>query len=485
MPLDVMKRIEGTVEKYRMLSPCDRVVVGVSGGPDSMALLEALRSLREKYALTLFVAHVNHGLRGTRADEEEAFVRRAGEGMGLICECLKLDIRAICRKGKKSVEEAGREERLRFFEEVRRRHGAGKIALGHHRRDQAETVLMNLLRGSGAEGLKGMLPVREGLYIRPLIELSKDEIVGFLRSKGLPFMIDDSNVETGYLRNRIRHRLLPELKEGYNPRIEENLCRTAEIMRLDDDFLQGEVRRICDDRRIVRSDSAGPEIRISIPEWLRLHEALQNRLIKNLLLKCAKAHRGVGHIHIQAVRDFMASQHASGFLHLPLNLEIRREYDQVVIVQRRRRARRSACTESDAGTLTDPAENVGPTVSLDVPVPGVIDLPGCPLRFRFSFAERPAVRFDGRQTVFMDYDCIVLPLTLRFPRPGDRIRPLGMDGTKKLKDEFIDRKIPLLMRKRTPLIADAHSVLWVVGFVLSDRVKITDRVKKILKIEII
>ena len=484
MPLDVMKRIEGTVEKYRMLSPCDRVVVGVSGGPDSMALLEALRSLREKYALTLFVAHVNHGLRGTRADEEEAFVRRAGEGMGLICECLKLDIRAICRKGKKSVEEAGREERLRFFEEVRRRHGAGKIALGHHRRDQAETVLMNLLRGSGAEGLKGMLPVREGLYIRPLIELSKDEIVGFLRSKGLPFMIDDSNVETRYLRNRIRQRLLPELKEGYNPRIEENLCRTAEIMRLDDDYLQGEVRRICDDRRIVRSDSADPEIRISIPEWLCLHEALQNRLIKSLLLKCAKAHRGVGHIHVQAVRDFMASQHASGFLHLPLHLEIRREYDQIVI-GRRRRARRSACAESDESTLTDPAENGGPPVSFDVPVPGVTDVPGSPFRLRFSFAEGPAVRFDCRQTVFMDYDRIALPLTLRFPRPGDRIRPLGMDGTKKLKNEFIDRKIPLRMRKRTPLIADAHSVLWVVGFVLSERVKITDRVKKILKIEII
>lgn len=450
-----------------------------------MVLLAALRHLSKKYELTLFLAHVNHGLRGKRADEEEAFVRRAGEGMGLTCEFLKLDIRSISREGKKSVEEAAREERISFFEQVRRRHGAGKIALGHHRRDQAETVLMNLFRGSGAEGLKGMLPVREGLYIRPLIELSKDEIIGFLRSKGLSFLIDDSNMETRYLRNRIRHRLLPELKEGYNPRIEENLCRTAEIMRLDDDCLQGEVRRICDDRRIVRSDSTEQEIRISIPEWLRLHEALQNRLIKNLLLKCAKAHRGVGHIHIQAVRDFMASPHASGSLHMPLHLEIRRAYDEVVIGRRRRPARPGKCAEPNEGTLPDPLADVAPFVSLDVPVPGVIDVPGSPFRLRFSFAEPSALRFDCRQAVFMDYDRIDPPLTLRFPRPGDRIRPLGMDGTKKLKNEFIDRKIPLRMRKRTPLIADVHSVLWVVGSVLSDRVKITDRAKKILKIEII
>ncbi len=484
MPIDVMKRIEKTVEKHRMLSPRDRVVVGVSGGPDSMALLAALRHLSEKYELTLLLAHVNHGLRGTRADEEEAFVRRFAEGAGLVCEFRRLDMPSICREGKKSLEEAAREQRLHFFEQVKRRHGAGKIALGHHRRDQAETVLMNLFRGSGAEGLKGMLPVREGIYIRPLIELSKDEIIRFLQAEGLPFMIDDSNMETRYLRNRIRHRLLPELKDGYNARIEENLCRTAEIMRLDDDCLQAEVRRICDDRRIVRSDPADPEIRICIPELLRLHEALQNRLIKNLLLRCAAVHRGVGHLHIQTVRDFVVSPHASGSLHLPLRLELRREYDQVVMV-RRRRVRRGTCAEPGERTLPDPAENSVSSDSLDVPVPGIIDVPGRPVRLRFSFTDPSAVRFDCPQTVFMDYERIAPPLALRFPRPGDRIRPLGLGGTKKLKSDFIDRKIPLRTRRRTPLIADAHSVLWVVGSVLSDCVKITDGTKRILKIEII
>jgi tRNA(Ile)-lysidine synthase len=486
MPGDVIKRIERTVEKYRMLNPCDKVVVAVSGGQDSMALLAALRHLSKTYELSLCVAHVNHGLRGMRADEEEAFVRQIGEGMGLVCEFLKLDIRAICRGGKKSIEEAAREARLFFFEEVRRRQGAHKIALGHHRRDQSETVLMNLFRGSGAEGLKGMLPVRNDIYIRPLIGLSKDDIIRFLRSEGLSFMIDDSNADQRYLRNRIRHRLLPELKERYNPRLEENLCRTAEIMRLDDDYLRGAVRRICDDRRIVRTGPADPETRISIPDLLRLHEALRNRLIKHLLLKCAKAHRGIGYIHIQAVRDFMEAPRPSGSLHLPLNLEIMREYDLLVIRRSRRPARRHLPAGSGEGGPPDAVpQDAVVSGTGDIMVPGVIAIPESSLRLCFAFAESPAVHFDCPSTVFIDYDCIVPPLTVRFPRPGDKIRPLGMAGTKKLKNEFIDRKIPLQKRKRTPVLTDALSVLWIVGSVLSDRVKITGSTKKILKIEII
>lgn len=486
MPLDVMKRIEGTVEKYGMLNPRDRVVVGVSGGPDSMALLAALRHLSEKYDVSLFVAHVNHGLRGARADEEEAFVRRVGEGMGLICEVRNLDIRAVSRKEKKSVEEAAREERLLFFEQVRRRHRAHKIALGHHRRDQAETVLMNLFRGSGAEGLKGMLPVREGIYIRPLIELSRDDIFAFLRAEGLSFRIDDSNLDTRHLRNRIRHRLLPELKEGCNPRMEENLCRTAEIMRMDDDCLQGDVRRICGDRRIVQSDPGNPETRISIPDLLNLHEALQNRLIKHLLLKCAQTYRGIGYVHVQAVREFIASPRSSGSLHLPLNLELRREYDRIAVSLRREPDRRSRSAGHREGIPVGPMREADvPSVAAHVAVPGVVEVPGGGLRLRFSFAERPDVRFDRDGSVFMDYDRIVPPLALRLPRPGDRIRPLGMEGTKKLKDDFIDRKVPLRIRKRTPLLVDANSVLWVVGSVLSDYVKVTGGTRNILEVEII
>jgi tRNA(Ile)-lysidine synthase len=487
MPDDVIKQIRCTVEKYRMLEPRDKVIVAISGGPDSVALLSALRHLSESYELSLLLAHLNHGLRGAQADQEEAFVRQVGESTGLICETLKLDIQTIRRNGKKSIEETAREERFRFLEQVRGRHGAHKIALGHHRRDQSETVLMNLLRGSGAEGLKGMLPVRDGIYIRPLIELSKDQILAFLRSEGLPFMMDDSNTDDRYLRNRIRHRLLPELKEGYNPRLEENLCRTAEIIRLEDDYLQREVRRICDDSRIVRTNPADLETRISIPELLCLHEALQNRLIKRLLLKCAKTHRGIGYVHIQAVRDFVEAPRSSGFLNFPLDLELRREYDQLVIGRRILPPRRRIMTAGPPGQALPGQlqDNAFADFAQDIVVPGVINIPGGRSSLRFAFAEEPPVRFDCPRTAYMDYDRIVPPLTLRFPRPGEKIQPLGMFGTKKLKNIFIDRKIPLTDRKRTPLLADARSVIWIVGSVLSDRMKITGETTNILKIEII
>ena len=486
MPSDVIKKIEKTVEKYRMLNIRERVIVAVSGGPDSMALLGAMRHLLKIYELTLIVVHFNHGLRAERADEEEIFVHQVSESMGLICESVKSDIGMIRRERRKSIEETAREERFRFFERVRRQYHAHRIALGHHSHDQAETVMMNLLRGSGPEGLKGMLPVREGMYIRPLIELTRDEIMTFLLSQRLPFMIDASNADDCYLRNRIRHHLLPGLKADYNPRLEENLCHTAEILRLEDDFLQMEVNRICADRKIVKENQDNPEIGIRIPAFLCLHEAVQNRLIKHLLLKYTKTRQGIGYIHIMAVRMFIQRSHPSGSLHLPFSIELRREYDMVVIGRRKQPPRRILPAGHDAvGTPEHLTEAAVTPFSYDVNIPCKIDLREGDLSLHFDFVDRTAVRFDCHRTVFMDYDRIVLPLTIRSLQPGDRMQPLGMATMKKLKNEFVDRKIPVRIRKQFPLLADTHSVLWMIGHMLSERVKITDKTIKILKIEMI
>jgi tRNA(Ile)-lysidine synthase len=486
MTIDVIEKIERTIEKHRMLTVHERVIVAVSGGPDSMALLGALGRLSKAYALTLIVAHFNHGLRGERADAEEAFVRDVAEGMGLVCESLKSDIGEISRERKASIEETAREERYRFFEQVRCRYQAHKIALGHHRHDQAETILMNLLRGSGAEGLKGMRPVREGLYIRPLIELTREEIMAFLRSERRSFMIDDSNRDTRYLRNRIRHHLLPSLKADYNPRLEENLCQMAEILRLENDCLQREMHRILDDRQIFTHHGDDREIVIRIPDFLGLHEALQNRLIRHLLLKYAEAAQGIGYHHIRAVRHFIERPHPGGFLHLPFSIEIRREYDILVIGQRHQPSRRTLPAGHHGGERPGPlpGEDAAP-VARDIDIPGMIDLREENLRLRFDFVEGSAVRFDCPGTFFMDYDRIVPPLTLRFPQGGDRIQPLGMAGTKKLKNVFIDGKFPPRIRRRMPLLADARSILCIIGHVISERVKITDKTTKFLKIEMI
>lgn len=483
MSTQLLKKIRQAIDQHRMLETGDGVVVAVSGGPDSVALLAILKHLSEEYSLRLVVAHLNHGLRPGPADEEEAFVHRLSERLGLICESSKRDIASICRLRKKSVEETAREERYRYFEEIRQQHQARKIALGHHARDQVETVLMNLLRGSGSEGLKGMRPVREDIYIRPLLGITRAEIDEYLTRHDLPYLIDFSNADENCYRNRVRHRLIPELKALYNSRLEENLCRTAEILRREDDYFSGIVAELVADQRMVRIDAAQHEVVMRIPACLGLHEALQGRLIKHLLLGHAQKKQGIGYVHIQDVMALMRRASPGGSLHLPFGVEVRHEEDVLVIGRRRKPPRTPKSVVRDHAEASAGHSEAGMT-ACDIPVPGRIQVDSQRLALSLDFVERSAVRFDDSRTVYVDYARIAPPLTIRTPEPGDRIQPLGMSGMKKLKRYFIDRKIPLQIRRQVPLLTDSHSVVWIIGQQLSERVKITDKTTKILRIAI-
>ena len=253
----MLNQVRKTIETHSMLDQGDHLVVAVSGGPDSVALLQILARLTDEYRLRLTAAHLNHGLQGGRSGREEAFVRRLSAGMGIACICKTVDIGSLQRGKGRSLEEIGREERYRFLDETAEQCGAVKIAIGHHRDDQAETVLIHLLRGSGPEGLRGILPVRDGRIIRPLLDVGRAEILEFLRREGLPYMTDSSNVSPVFLRNRIRNELIPELTANYNPRLVAGLCQTAGIIRREDDYLQGVVRRIIDGWEIAPERSGG------------------------------------------------------------------------------------------------------------------------------------------------------------------------------------------------------------------------------------
>ena len=482
MSVELLKKVKQAIDQYRMLDTGDGVVVAVSGGPDSVALLGVLKHLSAEYNLMLVVAHLNHGLRPGPADKEEALVYRISARLGLVCESQMIDIAAISRVRKTSVEETAREERYRFLEAIRRQYNARKIALGHHAGDQAETVLMNLLRGSGRGGLRGMQAVREERFIRPLLGVTRAEISEYLAWQDLPYLIDLSNIDERCFRNRIRHRLIPELKTRYNPRLEENLCRTAEILSLEDDYLQRTVEELVDDRRMVEIDAAQREIRINIPLFLGLHEALQGRLIKYLLLSHAKQKQGIGYAHIRDVKALVQCGHSSGSLHLPFGREVRREYDVLVIGRRMRSPRGSepAVQCQEEVSAGHPAAGM---IACDIGIPGQVRIEAQKMTLSLDFVDRSAVRFGDGRTVYMDYACIVPPLVVRTPQPGDRIQPLGMTGMKKLKRHFIDRKIPVRLRGQVPLFVDGRSVIWIVGQMLSERVKLTDMTTKVLRIE--
>jgi tRNA(Ile)-lysidine synthase len=482
MSVELLKKVKQAIDRYRMLHSGDGVVVAVSGGPDSVALLGVLKHFSAAYNLKMVVAHLNHGLRPGPADDEEALVHQLSARLGLVCESRIIDVAALSRVRKTSLEETAREERYRFFEEIRQEYQAQKIALGHHAGDQAETVLMNLLRGSGRQGLRGMQAIRAERFIRPLLSITREEIGTYLAWQDLPYLTDLSNADERCFRNRVRHRLIPELKAGYNPRLEENLCRTAEILSLEDDYLQRKVEESVADQRMVDINAAQEEIRINIPLFLGLHEALQSRLIKHLLLKHAQRQQGIGYAHVRDVKALMHCAHSGGSLHLPFSREVRREYEVLVIGRRARPPRgseRAVQTQEEMSVDHPPAG----MIAFDIAIPGQVQIEAQSMTLSLDFVNRETVCLGDGRTVYMDYACIVPPLVVRRPQPGDRIQPLGMTGMKKLKRHFIDRKIPVQLRAQIPLLVDGHSVIWIIGQMLSERVKLSDKTTKVLKIE--
>ena len=463
----MINQVKKTIDKHRLLEKGDRIIVAVSGGPDSVALLKILQELSPLYKLTLKVAHLNHGLRGDESDREEAFVKDLSASLGLSFASKKADIPRTMKEERTSLEDACRKERFEYLEEQRRAEAYQKVAIGQHLDDQAETVLMRFLRGSGPDGLKGMLPIRNGIFIRPLIERSRREIIAYLEGEGMNYMRDSSNEKDFCLRNRIRLRLMPELLSQYNPRLSENIVRMSEIFRREDDYLRDVVVQILSQWGYV---GAGGKAVIPLKEFHGLHQALQARIVKEILLQISPSKKGIGYRHIHNVLKIVEGKNPSALMDMPFNIQVKREYDALIIEKREKPGNRGGI--------------LGEEYSYDVRVPGELEIPETGCRMVFELVEKTETSFLSRQVVFMDADSIAFPLVVRNRQPGDRIEPLGMTGTKKVKEIFIESKIPKARRRFISLLADRSSILWIVGIRLSDRVKITERTKRVLKIEI-
>jgi tRNA(Ile)-lysidine synthase len=472
----MLKTVRKTIEDYGMLKRGDHLLVAVSGGPDSVALLRALFRLAAEYQLRLTAAHLNHGLRGDEAKKEQQFVSHLCAGLGITCFCKAIDIHMLRAGSGKSIEEIGREERYRFLIETAETCGARKIATGHHRDDQAETVLINLIRGSGPKGLKGIRPIRDGRIIRPLLNVSRTEILAFLNREGLAYVVDSSNLNPIFLRNRVRNELIPELTTRFNPRIVEGLCHLAEIVRREDNYLQATVRQILQQWGVVLGAA---ETSLPIARFRELHEAMQGRIIKYLLEAASPSGNGIGYRHIEAVlRILRPSSRRRASLHLPCLICVDRDGDALRI---RRECSRQVRREARN-------EKTGPSFySYPVEVPGMVHLNAIGRDIRFDVIDKPGFQEmkDQPGVAFMDFERIAPPLILRNHRPGDRIEPLGMSGIKKVKSYFIDSKIPYRLRNRIPLLVDDRSVVWIAGERISDRVKVTERTKRVLTAEMV
>jgi tRNA(Ile)-lysidine synthase len=459
-PIQTFQKVKRTLSRHQMISEGDSVIVAVSGGPDSVCLLHILHELKDELHVHLVVAHFDHGLRPAEDEGETDFVRGLARFLELPFETAKG--RLLAKRTRGSREEVARNARYSFLERVRKKHKARKIALGHNLNDQAETILMRLLRGSGPSGLTGIPPCRDGEIIRPLIEIERSEIEKYLRAKKLLSVTDSSNLKTDCLRNKIRLELMP-LLETQQPRLAHLMGQTAELLRDEDDYLER-----CAEAWLKKEATRNRvnTLQLSIASFLSLPVALRRRVTRKVIGKMKKDLRRISWDHIAAIQRLTQAKKPQAALTLPGGLAVKRTYDHLIFSTAGKRKRRPFHHRLD-GPGTYDLEEIGRRLSLE------------PIK------NRRGLSLGGSAwTAFVDAETLRFPLTLRPFKAGDRFIPFGMRGHKKLKDFFVDLKVPLEQRHSTPILCCDDTPIWVCGFRIDDRFKVTSETKRVMKLSL-
>jgi len=430
-----------TIAKYQMLSPKDHVLVAVSGGADSVALLYGLLELREAFFLTLSVAHINHNLRGDEAQKDADFVKGLCADLDLPLFSYSADVKTEAKNRGLSLEEAARQVRYLFLCEAARDCGALKVALGHNQNDNAETLLLRLCRGTGLRGLGGIPPLgkREGIaIIRPLIETHRDAIEAFVKTKKILYRTDASNYDKAFSRNRIRHDIMPIL-EKINPKATAQLAKSAGLLREDEALLEDLTANLLEACLVQEKQS----IRLHIAALLKTPEAMQKRIIRAALLRLGSL-RDFSQTHITQILS-LAHHQTGKETHLPGGLRARREYEFLLLSFDNTTVSKGFCFDVPIDTplfIPEINRHIKASVKLPCITSSVISSEIC--------------------TKYFNYGRIKGTLQLRTRRFGDRIAVSGV-GNKKLKDEFCDRKIPRDQRDTIPLLAVDSNILWIIG----------------------
>jgi tRNA(Ile)-lysidine synthase len=456
----LLTKIRKTIRKYSLLNSGDRVLVAVSGGPDSVCLLSVLHALAKELDLTLHVAHLDHMFRGKESADEALFVGGLAKKFAIPAVIERFDVPAFCLERGLSSQEGARQVRYGFLQRVAKEAGASRIATGHTANDQAETFLMRLMRGAGTAGLSAIPPMRDNI-IRPLLETERDEVIAHLKKMDCAFVTDPSNAKPVYTRNRIRLEVLPVL-QGFNPRIIETLAAEAGQLRDEEEAVEGYCATLADSILIQKDNS----VLVKRNEFNTLPPAFRRRLLKKAADFAGVEASGLARIQIDEAITFMAAAQTGRTMSLPRGLTIGREYDRFVI-------------SAEPG-IAD--------FSHAVIIPGVTVIPDLPLQIEAWITDHvPAEPDDINyfwQALF-DYDKIGSLLTLRSRRSGDWFRPSGMGGnSKKLQDYFVDEKVPRSRRSAVPLLCSGEDILWVVGMRTDERFLANAETKRVLIVRI-
>ena len=459
----MIEKVKRYAEKWHMLKKEDRVIVGVSGGADSVCLLFVLKELQKEISFELFAVHVNHGLRAEAADLDELFVKNLCEEWEIPCFTYSENIELIAKSRKQSTEEAGRNVRRECFQKTLEMVNGNKIALAHHRNDNAETVLMNLARGTGLKGLGGIRPVQEE-YIRPLLCLSRLEIENYLREQDLSYCHDMTNESDEYTRNRIRNHVIPYLENEVNSAAVQHMGEAVERLWQVQDFMEESVERVWNEAVIFEGES----YLVKSLEFEKLHVALRPILLKKILLHLCESEKDIEHIHLQAMADLFFKQ-VGKQIDLPYQLLAKRTYDGIKI----QRKTKNEQEEFERRICLKPGEE------------DVFELNGQKISCKVlenALENHKCIQKGGKQC--FDYDIIQSGLTVRTKRTGDYIT-IHPDGrTQKLKSFFINEKVPQEIRNQILLVADGSHILWIVGMRVNCAYQVSHKTKYVLEIQI-
>lgn len=456
----MIQKVLNTIKNYNMIEEGDRVVVGVSGGPDSVCLLYVLDYIRKDLNIKLYIAHIEHGFRGKASIEDAEFVKELGHRLGIEVFIKYIDVPKFIEESGLSPEEAAREVRYDFYDEVLTNADANKVALGHNLDDQTETLLMRLIRGTGTKGLGGISPVREGKFIRPLIEIPRTEIMDFLNKNNINYRIDKTNLEDIYHRNSIRLSLIPLLEKEYNPNLKQTLARMAHIIRQDNLYLE----ELAEKEYRKWSSKGQKGIFLSEQNIKPLPFPIKTRVLLKGIEEFKGSTRDVGLGHILDVISLLEDGKVGACVMLPEKMVIEKVYEGIHITDKGGISEKFVPYEY---TLKIPGSCFIPEAGIELTAEVVL---------RDEFEEIQGNPFMGQ----FDFDKINGNLKVRNKRPGDRFKPLGLKGTKKLKDFFIDEKVPIYIRNKTPLLVSGSDIVWVVGFRISNDYKLDKNTQKIL-----
>lgn len=478
----MFQKVLSYVNQQHMLEQGEGIVAGVSGGVDSVCLLFVLRKIQETMGGSLYAAHINHGLRGAQADADEEFVRCLCEKWHIPFYLKRVDLRKLAQEKKITEEEAGRLVRYEFFRQTAEETGAAKIAVGHNANDNVETLLFHLMRGSGLKGLGGISPV-QGMVIRPLLCVERKEIEKFAEEWNLDFCMDATNLEDTYTRNRIRHKLLP-LMEDINPEVVGAIGRAAVTCRETAEFLEAAGKDAF--LKFVIKDDGRQRMQIQKEAFVKLPPPVLRELLMQSLAAVSGSRKDIGRVHIEGLLGLQASG-TGKFLCLPYGVRAENRYGTLLLYkvykEKSDKEREKADKEKRCLAGKETEMYVAELALTEENSKGEIVLPdGGRICYKVENYEKNMKIPKNRYTKWLDCDIIKNTLHFRTRKAGDWIQVFANGGRKKLKEYLIHEKVPREERSKLILLAEGDEILWIPGYRMSEKVKVGEHTKRVLKL---